>query len=46
MILSQLEHLLDVGMPGFDLNSNGALALAPTLIHLTRGLVKHPKHGH
>ena len=40
------EELEDVGVPGLQVHREGALALAPALVHVPRRVVEDPEHGH
>lgn len=45
VVFLELKEVLDVCMPGFDVNCNGALSFPSALVHLSRCLVEDPEHG-
>ena len=46
IIFAELKELVNVGMPWLKVDSEGALALATTLIHIACCVVKHLQHWH
>lgn len=46
VVLSELQEINDVCMPRLQVDREGALALAATLVHVASRVVVHFKHGH
>mmetsp|Transcript_85769 Transcript_85769/g.191778 ORF Transcript_85769/g.191778 Transcript_85769/m.191778 type:complete len:753 (-) Transcript_85769:7-2265(-) len=46
VVLPHLQEVEDVRVPGLQVHGEGALALAAALVHVARGLVEVPEHGH
>eukprot|EP00754_Rhynchopus_humris_P001505 Rhum_TRINITY_DN10876_c0_g1::Rhum_TRINITY_DN10876_c0_g1_i1::g.40448::m.40448 len=45
-VLLELQEVEDVGVPRLEVDREGALALAATLVHVARRVVEHAQHGH
>ena len=45
VVLLEVEELKDVGVPGFEVDGDGALALATALVNVASGVVEHTQHG-
>src|SRR4051794_30649915 len=46
MVLLQIQESHDVRMPRLNVDSEAALALASTLVHVASGVVEHAEHRH
>mmetsp|Transcript_49580 Transcript_49580/g.137713 ORF Transcript_49580/g.137713 Transcript_49580/m.137713 type:complete len:323 (-) Transcript_49580:26-994(-) len=46
MVLLQLQEVEHIRVPRFQVHGEGALTLAPTLVHVARRLVEVPQHRH
>mmetsp|Transcript_92793 Transcript_92793/g.267929 ORF Transcript_92793/g.267929 Transcript_92793/m.267929 type:complete len:324 (+) Transcript_92793:1478-2449(+) len=45
VVLSQIQKRKNICVPGFQVNSNGTLTLAASLIDVTGGVVENAQHG-
>jgi len=46
MVLTQLEEIEHVNVPGLEIHGEGSLALAATLVDETGCVIEHLQHGH
>ena len=46
VVLAQLQELLNVRVPGFDVHGEAALPLASPLVHVAGNVVEDAQHGH
>ena len=46
VVLLQVQEVEDVGVPGLQVDGEGALALAAALVHVAGRVVEHLQHGH
>ena len=44
VVLLEIEKVVDVGVPGLDVNGKRTLALSASLINVTGGVVEHAQH--
>jgi len=44
MVLSELEEIVDIGMPRLNINGKGTLSFATTLVNISGCVIKYFKH--
>lgn len=46
VVLAQIQKVINIRVPRFQVHGNGSLALAASLIHIASRIVKDSQHGH
>src|SRR5690606_18060679 len=45
VVLLQIQEVENISMPGLEVNGKRTFAFSAALVHVTRGVIKHPQHG-